>query len=242
MKAPETIPFMMFDKYCMSGDAKMEYAYRNDCGDETQSLINNNFTKEVFEKSIERIKNKEQNYYGPTDTWMYEALEKYPIKDKHVVIFGSIHPWYEAMAIYYGASKCTVIEYSKRESFHDSIEYIQPHEVGDNKYDVCFSISSFEHDGLGRYGDPLDPEGDLKAMIAAKDRIHKDGIMFLSVPTGYDKVVFNLHRVYGQKRLPMLLEKWEKIDAFGEDPNMLTNDFNGANGSPYQPILVVKNT
>ena len=48
MKAPETIPFMMFDKYCMSGDAKMEYAYRNDCGDETQSLINNNFTKEVF--------------------------------------------------------------------------------------------------------------------------------------------------------------------------------------------------
>ena len=30
------------------------------------------------------------------------------------------------------------------------------------KYDVCLSISSFDHDGLGRYGDPLDPSGDLR--------------------------------------------------------------------------------
>jgi hypothetical protein len=241
MKAPENIPYSMFTKYGMGGDAKVEYAYRNDCGEETQQLINANFTEEIFNQSVERIKNKEQNYYGMTDTWMYEALEKYPVEGKHVVIFGSTHPWYEAMAITHGASKCTVIEYSKRESFHEKIEYIQPHEVGNKKYDISFSISSFEHDGLGRYGDPLDPDGDLKAMENAKSIIHKDGLMLLSIPSGYDKVVFNLHRVYGEKRTPMLLSKWEKIDLFGEHPNMFSNDANGVNGSPYQPVYVVRN-
>lgn len=33
--------------------------------------------------------------------------------------------------------------------------------------DFAFSYSSFEHDGLGRYGDPIDPWGDLKAMQRA---------------------------------------------------------------------------
>lgn len=29
--------------------------------------------------------------------------------------------------------------------------------------DFAFSFSSWEHDGLGRYGDPLNPWGDVKA-------------------------------------------------------------------------------
>jgi len=242
MKAPESIPYSMFVKYSMQGNTKIEYSYRNDCSEETQELINNNFTEEIFVQSLEKIKKREQNYYGPTDTWMYEALEKYPVDGKHVAIFGSTHPWYEAMAISHGASKCTVIEYSKRKSFHEKIQYIQPHEVGETKYDVCFSISSFEHDGLGRYGDPLDPDGDLKAMENAKNIIRKDGLMFLSIPAGYDKVVFNLHRVYGEKRMPMLLSNWDQLDLFGGYHGMFTNDTNGVNGSPYQPVYVIKNT
>jgi hypothetical protein len=33
--------------------------------------------------------------------------------------------------------------------------------------DFVFSFSSWEHDGLGRYGDPIDPWGDVKAMQRA---------------------------------------------------------------------------
>lgn len=33
--------------------------------------------------------------------------------------------------------------------------------------DFAFSFSSWEHDGLGRYGDPIDPWGDVKAMQRA---------------------------------------------------------------------------
>ena len=242
MKAPESIPYKMFNSFTMGGKAIVEYRYRNDCSQETQQLINNNYTKDIFKESVKRIEKREQNYYGYTDTWLYEALEKYPVAGKDVCIMGSTHPWYEAMIISHGAKSCTVIEYSERQSFHKDIEYLQPHQVEDRKFDVCFSISSYEHDGLGRYGDPLDPDGDLKAMKNTKDLIHKDSLLFLSVPIGIDKVVFNLHRVYGKHRIEKLLDGWEIVDKFGFFEESLENNVNGVDGSPYQPVYILKNT
>jgi hypothetical protein len=46
-------------------------------------------------------------------------------------------------------------------------------------FDVGFSISSFEHDGREMYGDPLDADGDLKAMRKMKERIKPVGLLFL---------------------------------------------------------------
>ena len=74
MKAPEGIPGDLFEGYSMDGLVQMEYNYANDCSAETQAMINAGFTREAFETSLERVKRREQNYYGPTDTWLYEAL------------------------------------------------------------------------------------------------------------------------------------------------------------------------
>jgi len=241
MDAPKSIPDNMYNDYIMNGKANIEYKYGNDCSQEIQDMINENFTKEVFDESAKRIQAREQNYYGPTDTWLYQAFEKYPISDLNVCIVGSTHPWYETMAMTYGAQKVTVVEYSERKSFHPKIKYIQPHEVGDQKFDACLSISSFEHDGLGRYGDPLNPIGDLEAMKNLKSNVKKNGILFLSVPAGFDKVVFNVHRVYGKHRFPLLIEGWELKDIFGQRPDMFQNNFNGIHGSPYQPVFVLGN-
>jgi len=41
-------------------------------------------------------------------------------------------------------------------------------DASDEKFDAVFSYSSLEHDGLGRYGDPRDPDGDLKRMEKIK--------------------------------------------------------------------------
>jgi len=242
MKAPEDIPHKFFNSFSMNGKAAMEYKYANDCSEETQKLINDNFTEDIFKESLKRIEAGEQNYYGYTDSWLYESLEKYPIAGKDVCIMGSTHPWYEAMVISYGAKSCTVIEYSPRQSFHENIVYLQPHEVGDRKFDACFSISSYEHDGLGRYGDPLNPDGDLIAMKNTKELINKGCLLYLSVPIGVDKVVFNLHRVYGSHRIEKLLENWEIVEQFGFFENSFQNNVNGINGSPYQPIYVLRNT
>ena len=68
-----------------------------------------------------------------------------------------------------------------------------------------------------------------------KERIKPDGLLFVSVPTGKDKVLFNAARVYGRERLPLLMEGWEWIDSFG----FREMDLDG-NGSP-QPVYVLKN-
>tara|TARA_Y100000310_G_scaffold162144_1_gene162076 strand:+ start:122 stop:868 length:747 start_codon:yes stop_codon:yes gene_type:complete len=241
IKAPETIPSDMLIEYLMGGDAYLEYSYLNDCSEETQNTLNGGFTKHNFDSCIQRIKNKEENYYGTTDKWMYEALEKYPLKDKDVCIMGSTYPWYEAMVIEYEVKSCTVIEYSKRDSFHEKITYIQPHEITNQKFDVCISISSYEHDGLGRYGDPLNPNGDIEAMVNTKKFLNKDSLLYLAVPIGIDKVVFNKHRVYGPNRIKKLLSGWETVDRFGFFADSFSNNVNGVNGTPYQPIYILKN-
>ena len=71
----------------------------------------------------------------------------------------------------------------------------------DVQFDVILSISSFEHDGLGRYGDPVDPDADLRSMSKTRQMLSPEGLLFLAVPIGRDCVMWNAHRVYGRARL-----------------------------------------
>lgn len=54
-----------------------------------------------------------------------------------------------------------------------------------------------EHIGLGRYGDPIDPDGDRKAMAELQRVLGPGGQLLLVVPVGRPRVEFNAHRVYG---------------------------------------------
>ncbi len=54
-----------------------------------------------------------------------------------------------------------------------------------------------EHVGLGRYGDPLDPDGDLKAIAELKRVLAPGGLLLFVVPVGgISKILFNAHRIY----------------------------------------------
>ncbi len=54
-----------------------------------------------------------------------------------------------------------------------------------------------EHVGLGRYGDPADPDGDLKAIKELRRVIAAGGALLYVVPVGRPRIMFNAHRVYG---------------------------------------------
>jgi SAM-dependent methyltransferase len=58
-----------------------------------------------------------------------------------------------------------------------------------------------EHVGLGRYGDPLDPNGDLKAMAELQRVVAPGGSLLFVVPIGKPRVVFNAHRVYAYRQI-----------------------------------------
>ncbi len=66
----------------------------------------------------------------------------------------------------------------------------------DNSVQSISCMHTIEHIGLGRYGDAIDYDGDLKA-IKELIRVTKPGghIIFVS-PVGLSKIVFNAHRIY----------------------------------------------
>lgn len=53
-----------------------------------------------------------------------------------------------------------------------------------------------EHIGLGRYGDPIDPDGDLKAMGELKRVLAAGGSLLFVAPTGRRRLQFNAQRIY----------------------------------------------
>ena len=78
----------------------------------------------------------------------------------------------------------------------------------------------------------------IEAMEQAACLLKPDtGIMFLTVPIGPDAIVFNAHRIYGNIRLPLLLNGWTIIDVIGGIPDL--------NKEPrrfgyHEPIIVLK--
>ena len=53
-----------------------------------------------------------------------------------------------------------------------------------------------EHIGLGRYGEALDPDGDLKAIRELVRVLAAGGNLLVVVPVGRPRIQFNAHRIY----------------------------------------------
>jgi len=73
---------------------------------------------------------------------------------------------------------------------------------------VISSFHAIEHFGLGRYGDTLDPTGDVSAMREFNRVLVNGGFFMGSVPitlSGYERVEFNKQRVYSVKRIQEML-------------------------------------
>ncbi len=63
----------------------------------------------------------------------------------------------------------------------------------------CDSLSclhAIEHFGLGRYGDPIDPNGYLRGINNLCKLLKEDGILYLSTPIGRQRVEFNANWVF----------------------------------------------
>lgn len=74
-------------------------------------------------------------------------------------------------------------------------------------FDVIVACSAIEHFGLaGRYGSQADSDADIRAMVKIRSLLSNRGQVFITVPIGSDALHSPWHRVYGRRRLPLLLE------------------------------------
>lgn len=67
---------------------------------------------------------------------------------------------------------------------------------GDGSINSLSCMHVLEHIGLGRYGDNLDPDGDLRAIGELLRVLAPRGDLLIAVPVGKPRVQFNAHRVY----------------------------------------------
>jgi len=157
------------------------------------------------------------------------------------ICVGSVEPWAQAIAIAYGASSVVTVDYNRLTYQHPQMATFQPQDFDSTRqFGAIISISSLDHDGLGRYGDPLCPDGDLLSMATLRSQLAPRGVLFLSVPIGPDVVVWNLHRRYGPVRLPLLLHGYRKLNCFGWDESQLTSPRSFRKS--YEPVFVLQSS
>ncbi len=78
----------------------------------------------------------------------------------------------------------------------------------DETTDSLSCLHALEHFGLGRYGDPIDPDGWLKGLTSLKRILKPGGTLYLSVPTGVtQRIEFNSQRVFSVEHLLPVLSK-----------------------------------
>jgi len=80
------------------------------------------------------------------------------------------------------------------------------------RYDSISSVGCIAHIGLGRYGDKIDVDGDKKAIKIISKILNDNGMLYLAVPTGKEKVVFNSHRQYNYQKFTKILNE-ENLDV-----------------------------
>lgn len=80
--------------------------------------------------------------------------------------------------------------------------------------DSASCLHALEHVGLGRYGDPIDPDGHLKGFASLTALVKPGGMLYLSVPIGPQRIEFNAHRVFGVDYLRALVAPSFEVVAF----------------------------
>jgi hypothetical protein len=183
--------------------------------------LQNVWTKEMVEEGIEQVGTGTLlGTYGNTVTsGVRDKLRNADLQGKTVLVIGSETPWVESICLYLGASMVTTLEYGSITSHHPKIKTMIPSQFREaykdgtlEKFDVIVSWSSLEHSGLGRYGDALNPWGDILAVVRAWCVTKPGGKMLLGIPTGKDSIEFNAHRWYGEFRWPLITANWKNIN------------------------------
>ncbi|RNA10879.1 TPR domain [Brachionus plicatilis] len=170
------------------------------------------------------IQNKALGY---KDTLLNKVMHEFKknIEKKSMAVIGTVLPWVEAIAYHLGSSKVSSFDYTRKRYNISRLEWWHVNDfldssISNNKletFDNAASFSSIEHAGLGRFGDPLSPYGDVEAVQQVHCMLKPGGLFFLGLPGSKDGssfLVFNAHRIYGKSRLKLLFKNWKLIREY----------------------------
>jgi hypothetical protein len=77
----------------------------------------------------------------------------------------------------------------------------------------CLHVA--EHIGLGRYGDPLDPQGTIKGCIELERVLSRNGNLYFSMPVGKPRLCFNGHRIHSPSQVLKYFRELNLVELSG---------------------------
>ena len=87
-------------------------------------------------------------------------------------------------------------------------------------------MHTIEHIGLGRYGDPINPTGDIQACFELSRVLQPEGQLIFVTPIGKPKIEFNAHRIYSYEQVLKLF------------PNLQLKEFSIITDLPEQGDII----
>ena len=196
---PQFMPDELRDDYTLGGQIRDSQLYIESDKSHGETVLT--WSDETIRDYVNRVTARLLNVsYGSEETGVVmETFRKHrdQIRDGSGLVLGSIKPWLEAIALEAGARSVHTVEYADIRTTHPQLSSSHPEvleELMHRRFDFAASYSSIEHDGLGRYGDSLDPFGDLKTMAKLSCLVKPGGLLFLGLPWGPDQVAWNAHR------------------------------------------------
>jgi len=183
-------------------------------------------------------------------------------RNPKVLVGGSISPWVESVTLatlqhdnlLLQNGKVYVADWQPITVHDKRIENIMMPDLTKHRpnelFDVIISYSSIEHDGLGRYGDPLNPAGDFAAMAEFYTLLKPDGILLLGLPYKGDqrgRINCNYQRVYNDVRMTQMQLGYTKLNQVNATSEELAQRYHvqinpGINvgGWQCQPVIVLQ--
>jgi hypothetical protein len=226
----EKIPHKLFYEFTQDGWMPLKrYWYINEVYADSASsskigTYHTVVTKSELDTWREKVKKAENLHYDNTE--LQRIMFKYSVelKKRKIAIIGTQLVWIEAISLEIGTGKITTFDYTRKKyEQSDLLEWIHVNDFLDDSiktsqievFDNAVSFSSINYSGLGRYGDPLDPNGDFDAVRQIHCMLKPGGLFFLGLPSTEEEkgfIEFNAHRYYGFKRLELLFQGWDKLE------------------------------
>jgi 2-polyprenyl-3-methyl-5-hydroxy-6-metoxy-1,4-benzoquinol methylase len=170
----------------------------------------------IFYSTADKIDSNELNLMGDRDiewSWMFSRIKNGPGKaldlgcgDSLLLSMTAAQRGYDVLAI---DREQHEYPYNVQGVTFKPVDVLEE-SFSSDYYDLIMVCSTIEHIGLpNRYQVTSSiSEGDLVVMKKLHDAIEPDGILLLTLPIGLDAVFAPYHRVYGEVRLPKLLQEW----------------------------------
>ncbi|GFH50495.1 hypothetical protein CTEN210_06971 [Chaetoceros tenuissimus] len=174
----QSIPRQFLNYYSMNGKVDIQEWYIEDMFLGKKAKVSVWSEKLINDYASKALRGDFEGWgnYMPLDriTLFHVLQHVTQVRNQSVLVIGSESPWIEAMLVACGAEKVTTLEYGHIESHHPQVKTLTPNAFRVaylngtlEKFDAVVSYSSIEHSGLGRYGDSLNPFGDIMTLARA---------------------------------------------------------------------------